>query len=95
MMTPSLKTAIILCEYYLEVKPIYGMFEKLKKTPIIRFPIYIAPKRIENLETEVPQVENWNPAVKPNFELDMTPLNYSYCYHATEVSVRDDEETKK
>lgn len=82
MMTPSLKSTLIPCEYYLEVKPVYGSFEKMKKTPVIKYPLCIMPRSLEKLDTIIPEVENWSPQVYDRMTMDMSEINYSYCSHA-------------
>lgn len=83
-MAPSVKTSILSCEYYLEVKPVYGMFEKIKKTPIIKLPLMIVPSQVNHLETEAPEVEGWNPQEHPMVHIDMsrTDYAYSFCSHS-------------
>jgi hypothetical protein len=63
LLAPCVKGDIFTCEYYLEVKPVYGMFEKMKGTPILKLPLTIYSDMFKDYVTMKPEVQNWEPTV--------------------------------
>lgn len=74
LLAPSIQTELISCVYYLEVKPVYGYFEKMKGTPILKLPLVMKSEMFHDHVTVAPQQpDDWNPTM-----CESLPLNFHY-----------------
>lgn len=61
LLAPSISAEILTCQYYLKIKPVFGMFEKLKGTPMIKLPLNLQASLLGEQLEQTPQVPDWAP----------------------------------